>query len=85
MRDDLRADLRAALEQELAATRERGYAFEEEETVAGVACLAVPLGFLGEPLAAVSLSVPVHRFPARQRAAMIAALLPRREARAASG
>lgn len=76
---------RAALEQELAATRERGYALEEEETVAGVACLAVPLGFLGEPLAAVSLSVPVHRFPARQRAAMIAALLPRREARAASG
>jgi len=76
---------RAALEQELAATRERGYALEEEETVAGVACLAVPLGFLGEPLAAISLSVPVHRFPARQRAAMIAALLPRRESRAASG
>jgi DNA-binding IclR family transcriptional regulator len=76
---------RAALELELAATRERGYAFEEEETVAGVACLAVPLGFIGEPLAAISLSVPVHRFPARQRSAMVAALLTRRDVRAASG
>lgn len=76
---------RLALEQELAATRARGYALEEEETVAGVACLAVPLAFLGEPLAAVSLSVPVHRFPARGRAAMVAALLERRDARAASG
>lgn len=73
---------RAALEQELAATRERGYAIEEEETVAGVACLAVSLAALGEPMAAVSLSVPVHRFPTRQRAAMIAALLPPREPRA---
>jgi DNA-binding IclR family transcriptional regulator len=76
---------RAALEAELAATRDRGYALEEEETIAGVACLSVPLTALGEPLAAVSLSVPVHRFPARQRQAMIAALLPRREARAANG
>lgn len=76
---------RQALEQELAATLARGYALEEEETVAGVACLAVPLAFLGEPLAAVSLSVPVHRFPARSRTAMIAALLERRDTRVASG
>ena len=76
---------RLALEQELAATRARGYALEAEETVAGVACLAVPLAFLGEPLAAVSLSVPVHRFPTEARAAMVAALLDRRELRAASG
>lgn len=74
----------AALTEELAATRSRGYAFEEEETVAGVACLAVSLAFLGEPLAAVSVSVPVHRFPSRQRAAIIAALLQPRDARVAN-
>ena len=75
---------RAALEQELAMTRSRGFAREEEETVAGVACLAVSLGSLGEPLAAVSVSVPVHRFPPRQRTAIIAAMLQTREARAAN-
>jgi len=30
---------------------------------------------LGEPLAAVSVSVPIHRFPAAQRATLIEALL----------
>ena len=76
--------LRAQLEQELAATRARGYALEEEETVVGVACVAVPHEGLGEPLAAVSVSVPVHRFPAAQRAALIAAMLEDREHPAAS-
>lgn len=75
---------RVALEQELAATRSRGFALEEEETVAGVACLAISLSSLGEPLAAVSVSVPVHRFPARQRATIIAAMLQTREGRAAN-
>ena len=67
-----------------AATRARGYALEEEETVVGVACVAVPLIALGEPLAAVSVSVPVHRFPSRQRAALIAAMLESRPLAAAS-
>ena len=75
---------RARLERELAATRARGFALEEEETVVGVACVAVPLAPLGEPLAAVSVSVPVHRFPAAQRAALIAAMLAGRERPAAS-
>ncbi|HND62768.1 MAG TPA: IclR family transcriptional regulator [Opitutaceae bacterium] len=69
-----RRQARAALEKELAATRSRGYALEEEETVVGVACIAVPLISLGEPLAAVSVSVPVHRFPPAQRTALIAAM-----------
>ncbi len=57
---------RCHLEKELLATRVRGCALEEEETVAGVACVAAPLGFLGEPFAAVSISIPVNRFsPAR--------------------
>ncbi len=69
-----RGAARARLRQELAATRARGYASEEEETVAGVACVALSLGWLGEPLAAISVSVPVHRLPAARRAALIAAL-----------
>jgi DNA-binding IclR family transcriptional regulator len=79
-----RKALRTELVQELAATRARGYALEEEETVVGVACVAVPLIALGEPLAAVSVSVPVHRFPACQRAALIAAMLESRPLAAAS-
>ena len=70
---------RARLEKELAATRTRGCAFEEEETVAGVACVAIPLTSLGEPLASVSVSVPVHRFPAQQQAALVAVMLQARE------
>ena len=75
---------RVRLEKELAATRARGCAFEEEETVAGVACVAISLASLGEPLAAVSVSVPVHRFPARQHAALVAAMLQTREQTAAN-
>jgi DNA-binding IclR family transcriptional regulator len=75
---------RAALEQELAATHRRGFALEEEETVAGVACVAISLAFLGEPLAAVSVSVPVHRLSSRQRAEMIATMLQTREVSAPS-
>ncbi|MCC6415110.1 MAG: IclR family transcriptional regulator [Opitutaceae bacterium] len=65
---------RARLETELAATRARGCALEEEETVAGVACAAISLGELGEPLAGISVSVPVHRFPAALRDQLTAAL-----------
>ncbi len=79
-----RKALRSQLVKELAATRARGYALEEEETVVGVACIAVPLMTLGEPLAAVSVAVPVHRFPVRQRTALITAMLERRPLAAAS-
>ncbi|MSU47751.1 MAG: IclR family transcriptional regulator [Opitutus sp.] len=75
---------RAALERDLAATRERGLAIEEEETVAGVACLAISLTALGEPLAAVSVSVPVHRLSDRLRATIGAALRQTGEVRAAN-
>ncbi|MBL9214032.1 MAG: IclR family transcriptional regulator [Opitutaceae bacterium] len=79
-----RASARAALARELAATRARGYALEEEETAVGVACVAVSLAASGEPLAAVSVSVPVHRFPASRRAELVAALLDGRSRAAAS-
>jgi DNA-binding IclR family transcriptional regulator len=69
-----RAAVRTKLERELAATRQRGYALEEQETVQGVACVAASLSPLGEPLAAISVSVPVHRFPAEQRTRLIRAM-----------
>jgi DNA-binding IclR family transcriptional regulator len=75
---------RMQLERELAATRHRGCALEEEETVVGVACVAVSLAARGEPLAAISVSVPVHRFPAARRTALMAAMLAWRERAAAS-
>jgi len=74
-----RGPARDRLLQELAATRVRGYALEEEETIAGVACVASSLHWLGEPLAAVSVSVPVHRFPAERRVSLIAAVQQPRE------
>jgi DNA-binding IclR family transcriptional regulator len=69
-----RAATRQKLERELAATRERGYALEEQETVEGVACVAASLAPMGETLAAISVSVPVHRFPAEQRTRLIRAM-----------
>lgn len=70
-----RRALRERLETELAATRARGWALEEEETVSGVTCMAIPLIEWGEPLAAISVSVPVHRFPAARREELRQALL----------
>jgi len=70
-----RKTLRAHLDRELTLTRERGWAIEEEETVAGVACVAISLGWMGEPLAALSVSVPVHRFPPARKKALIDAAI----------
>lgn len=65
---------RAKLEQELRATRERGCALDDEETSTGVACTAISLTALGEPLVAISVSVPVSRFTPALRAALIKTL-----------
>jgi DNA-binding IclR family transcriptional regulator len=69
-----RRALRSKLERELAATRTCGCAIEEEETVAGVACMAAPLGALGEPLAAVSVAIPIYRFTQARREALLKTL-----------
>ncbi len=74
-----RKALRTALEEKLAAVRKQGCAIEEEETVAGVACVAISLAALGEPLAAISVSVPVNRFPATRRDTLIRAMAHSRE------
>ncbi len=65
---------RQRLEEELTATRKRGCAIEEEETVAGVACIAISLSQQQEPLAGISVSVPVNRFPRERRLALIKAM-----------
>ncbi|WP_221031988.1 IclR family transcriptional regulator [Actomonas aquatica] len=69
-----RSAARKRLEAELEATRERGYALEEEETVEGVACMAISLAAHAEPLAGISVAVPVTRFPAKRRQALSSAL-----------
>jgi DNA-binding IclR family transcriptional regulator len=79
-----RGPRRTRLAHELAATRARGYAVEEGETVTGVSCVAIPLDWLGEPLAAVSVAVPLHRLSPRQREALVAALLHARDRAPAS-
>jgi IclR family transcriptional regulator, acetate operon repressor len=52
---------RQALEAELTRIRERGYAYDEQEFAAGVACVAAPLLHNGQLIAALGLSVPADR------------------------
>lgn len=52
-----------ALSEELETVRERGYAYDMEETTVGLCCVAAPIwDYSGEVVAAMSLSVPAYRF-----------------------
>lgn len=54
------------LAEELRAVRERGYAYDMEETTVGLCCVAAPIrDYSGEVLAAMSLSAPACRFHPR--------------------
>ena len=64
--------LRRALEE----IRERGYAVDDEEFDEGVRCVAVAVGPVGAPLAAISVSAPSSRMT-RQRCGELAPLLRR--------
>jgi IclR family acetate operon transcriptional repressor len=67
----------AELDAELAATRERGYSFDDEENEAGARCVGVPIrDEHGLPVGALSISGPVPR--------MAPELLPRMAARLAA-
>lgn len=59
---------KVALRRLLDEARERGWATDDEENDAGVACFGVPLIEHGRPIAAISLTLPKDRLdPARQR------------------
>lgn len=64
--------LRKALEE----IRDRGYAVDDQEFDDGVRCIAVPVGPLGAPLAAISVSGPASRL-GRPRLGELAPLLRR--------
>ncbi len=65
---------KARLKEILDEARERGWAEEDEETVQGVACLAVPILQEGYPLGGMSLTVPRTRLSKERREEMISAL-----------
>ncbi len=53
---------------ELQRVRERGYAYDDEETVVGLCCVAAPIQDTdGNVIAAVSFSVPAFRFYPRKK------------------
>ncbi len=55
---------RARLEEELAATRTRGHSEDDEEFLAGVCCVAVPVrDARGKVLAGLAVSAPTARLP----------------------
>jgi IclR family acetate operon transcriptional repressor len=65
----------ARLRADLARSRERGYAFDDEEHSIGLRCVAAAvLDEHGEPVGAVSLSAPAVRLP-DERIARLAALV----------
>ncbi|KAB2730833.1 IclR family transcriptional regulator domain-containing protein [Brucella anthropi] len=53
---------RRQLDQELAKVRRFGYAIDQEENEIGCVCYAAPIfGSHGQPIAAISVSVPTER------------------------
>ena len=54
----------AAFLDELEETLLRGYAIDNQENELGGRCVAAPIfDYLGKPVAAISMSVPIQRFP----------------------
>ena len=63
---------RAALFADLAATRERGYAFERGENTAGLGCYAIALDYKHPASEAISCSVPSVRLDDAEHATQVA-------------
>ena len=56
-----------ALIEEMRLTRERGYAFDDEEKATGMRCVAAPIiNAWGTAIAGISVSGPTHRMPSDQ-------------------
>jgi len=54
----------AAFLEDLNETKTRGFSIDEQENELGGRCVAAPiLDYLGKPVAALSISVPIQRFP----------------------
>jgi IclR family KDG regulon transcriptional repressor len=65
-----------ALLSDLAATRERGFAEEVEESEAGVRCMAVPIfDHLGRPIAAMSIGFPLFRFSEERKPEIVKTII----------
>lgn len=66
----------SALLDELAAIRSAGVGYDHDEAVVGMSCVAAPVLVRGEPVAALSVSVPSHQLqPARLAPAVRTAAL----------
>ncbi|MGH3423182.1 MAG: IclR family transcriptional regulator [Nocardioidaceae bacterium] len=65
---------RAGLLDDLRATRERGYAADDEENFPGVVCLGLALRFSHPPIDAISCSIPVDRIDDGRRETVLAAM-----------
>lgn len=68
-----------ALEADLSATRERGYAIDHEENTTGLMCFGVSLRYSTPVTDSISCSVPVERLTAEHEADIISTLLRARE------
>ena len=61
----------AALQGDLALTRARGYAVDDQEKTDGMRCIAAPIfNAYGEPVAGLSISGPAFRLPLDRAAAL---------------
>jgi len=65
---------RAELQRRILKIRQTGLAEELEESVPGVCCLAVSLGKLGFPQAAISIAVPRQRLKPARKTQLVQAL-----------
>jgi IclR family KDG regulon transcriptional repressor len=66
----------AQLREELEATRQRGYALDDEEFEAGIRAVSAPIWDIdGNVIAALSVPGPVHRMPPPRMSEIAAALL----------
>ncbi|MBT0772780.1 IclR family transcriptional regulator [Kineosporia sp. J2-2] len=65
---------RPALYQDLAATRQRGHAVDNQENSLGLKCFAVPLGYAEPAVDAISASIPIARLNPQREAEVIQAL-----------